>query len=202
MTLKNRRARRREQTQQFTYESESNIAGGLTAITDKRVGPVSAVGPASAVVVGNRRPSPSAEIRGASATGDRRSPSAGFDAEGSLTDGIGRGRALLQSAADERFRILLGPHIAAFTSDVIDEVELARCKAQVRKQVESEISSRRESLDECEELLGPLAKDYAHVNSLIEQLKEATIARDEAEAKLVGKLQGALREAAVPPDVW
>lgn len=121
----------------------------------------------------------------------------------SLTEGVAHGRALLKKAAGKHFKILVTPYITAFLNDEIDEIELARQKAAARKQVENEVSVRSESLDECEALLEPLAEDHAHASSLskqiqelTEQFEEATLARDRATGKLVGKLQAALREAA------
>ena len=165
----------------FTYDSESGIGGGLTAITSKR---------RTREMVEKMKRKQMVQVSGSSgkkvvvqqqAAGKR------VSAE-SRTERIARGRALLQSAIEERFSVLLAPHLEAFSKDEIDEAELAWRKAEARKEAEGELSDEKQKLDECEALLYMVVEADAHVSSLSNQLEAATLARDEATVKLEAAL--------------
>ena len=87
---------------------------------------------------------------------------------------------------------MLAPHLTAFAQDAIDEAELARHKAEARKEAEGEVSARRALLDESEALLDTVIGADAQVSSLKQQLQAATLARKKAVGELEGTLDGAM----------
>ena len=95
-----------------------------------------------------------------------------------------RGRELVEAVNEKRFKQMLAPHVVAFANDEIDEAELARLKAETRKEAESELDVRRNSLNECEALLGMVGDAEAKVSMLSQQLEEAALARDQTTAEL------------------
>jgi len=97
---------------------------------------------------------------------------------------IERGRELVEAVNEKRFKQMLAPHVVAFANDEIDEAELARLKAETRKEAESELDVRRNSLNECEALLGMVGDAEAKVSMLSQQLEEAALARDQTTAEL------------------
>jgi len=172
----------------FTYQSESGL-GGSPATTTWSQKPRAGFTYQSESQIGG---SQTAEMNAMSSESDgRKAAQAATPAE--ARERIARDRALLQTAIDERFRVLLTPHLAAFSKDAIDETELARHKAEARKDAEKEYSARSASLDECEALLDVVVEVDAHVSSLSKQLEEMTLARDKA----TEKLQAVLEEVAV-----
>lgn len=172
----------------FTYDSDSGL-GGTPATSTWSQKPRAGFTYQSESQIGGTQ---TAEMNAVSSESDgRKAAQAATPAE--ARERIARDRALLQTAIDERFRVLLTPHLAAFSKDAIDEAELARHKAEARKDAKKEHSARSASLDECEALLDVVVEVDAHVSSLSKQLEEMTLARDKA----TEKLQAVLEEVAV-----
>jgi len=184
----------------FTYGGESNIGGGQTAVGRRTAG-----GKAKGAIPSLQKRNPRTQQReGLRETGsyvDFREGGGEMSVKIPSTpvervraqrrtkavtpvERIQHGRELVEAVNEQRFKEMLAPHVAAFANDEIDEAELARRKTNTRKDAESELDVRRNSLNECEALLGMVSDADEKVSSLSRQLEEAALARDQTTAEL------------------
>ena len=185
----------------FTYESQSGIGAGHSAMKLKLKRDVSVSKSGETATFSNAA---SGRFTFDSKSGVSGSPwsskavqaatqAAPPPPDESPLERIARGRAMMQVARNERYTVLLAPHLAAFAEDEIDEAELARAKAEARKVAEKELAARSKALDECEALLNSVAEADANVSKLSKKLEKAAAER----AKAAGRLDEALSEVAV-----
>ena len=102
---------------------------------------------------------------------------------------IARGRAQLESFIDAHITVLLEPHIEAYVANAIDESRLSIFKEEAYATAEREFEAKRQMLYESEALLEEVVEEEALVNSLAQQLEEATSARDKMMQQLSVSLE-------------